>query len=84
MTRRHRAPVLLFLQGNLEFSMHKHAPDTASNSRDRAEGDRRHDSDRRGEHRYPDTDQRPAERLARQERDDLKERLTRSKSGGKR
>lgn len=37
--------------------------------------DQRHDSDLRGEHRYPDADQRPAERQARQERDDLKDKL---------
>lgn len=64
--------------------MDKHAPSTASKDRDRDDNDQAHDSDRRGEHRYPDEHQRPAERLARQERDDLKDRLTRSKSGGPR
>lgn len=43
--------------------------------------DQRHESDRRGEHRYPDAHQRPAERVARQARDDLKSKLTQRKSG---
>jgi hypothetical protein len=37
--------------------------------------DRTHDSDARGEHRYPDRHQTGAERKARQERDDLKRAL---------
>ena len=37
--------------------------------------DRTHDSDARGEHRYPDLHQTSAERKARQERDDLKRAL---------
>jgi hypothetical protein len=41
--------------------------------------DRQDDSNVRGEHRYPDAHQRPAERLARQDRDDLKERMSRRK-----
>ena len=39
--------------------------------------DERHDSDRRGEHRYSDEHQTPEERRARQERDELKARLSR-------
>jgi hypothetical protein len=37
--------------------------------------DRRHSSDDRGEHRYPDAGQTPAERSSRRDRDDLKRRL---------
>jgi hypothetical protein len=37
--------------------------------------DRGHNSDDRGEHRYPDVGQTPAERSSRRERDDLKRRL---------
>jgi len=37
--------------------------------------DSTHDSDARGEHRYPDLHQTSAERKARQERDDLKRAL---------
>lgn len=37
--------------------------------------DRTHDSDARGEHRYPDRHQTGAEQKARQERDDLKRAL---------
>jgi hypothetical protein len=37
--------------------------------------DAAHDSDRRGEHRYDDAHQTAAEKKARQERDDLKQRL---------
>jgi hypothetical protein len=37
--------------------------------------DRRHSSDDRGEHRYPDAGQTPAERSSRRNRDDLKRRL---------
>jgi hypothetical protein len=46
-----------------------------NHARDRL--DERHDSDRRGEHRYADEHQTPAERRARQERDELKARLSR-------
>ena len=42
---------------------------------ERAELDRQHTSDERGEHRYPDAGQTPAERSSRQGRDDLKRRL---------
>lgn len=58
-------------------------PQRDTDSRDR-DGHDRHDSDRRGDHRYPDVHQLPAERLARQERDDLKDRLTRSRPKGRR
>jgi hypothetical protein len=37
--------------------------------------DRAHDSDARGEHRYPDAHQTDAERLSRRTRDDLRHRL---------
>jgi hypothetical protein len=37
--------------------------------------DREHSSDHRGEHRYPDAGQTPAERSSRRDRDDLKRRL---------
>jgi hypothetical protein len=37
--------------------------------------DQRHSSDNRGEHRYPDAGQTPAERSSRRDRDDLKRRL---------
>ena len=37
--------------------------------------DESHDSTARGEHRYPDVHQTPAERTARHDRDDLKRRL---------
>ena len=37
--------------------------------------DQAHESDQRGEHRYPDTHQRESERVARQKRDALKERM---------
>ena len=57
----------------------------AGNEVARVEGDRRtsdrdhldasHDSDARGEHRYPDTHQTRIEQQARQHRDDLKARL---------
>ena len=39
--------------------------------------DARHQSDTRGEHRYDGLHQTPAEHAARQERDDLKQRLAR-------
>lgn len=39
--------------------------------------DRGHDNDQRGEHRYPDSHQSESEQAARQDRDDLKERLRR-------
>ena len=39
--------------------------------------DKRHDSDARGEHRYPDDSQSKEERRSRRERDDLKRRLER-------
>jgi hypothetical protein len=42
---------------------------------DRDHLDASHDSDARGEHRYPDTHQTPTEQQARQHRDDLKARL---------
>ena len=54
------------------------APDNrsdASTKRKRDAADERHDSARRGEHRYPDAGLRPADVRARQKRDDLKERL---------
>jgi hypothetical protein len=37
--------------------------------------DQQHSSDNRGEHRYPDAGQTPAERSSRRDRDDLKRRL---------
>jgi hypothetical protein len=40
--------------------------------------DHAYDADQRGEHRYPDTHQRESERVARQKRDELKERMTES------
>jgi hypothetical protein len=43
--------------------------------RDRDALDHSHESNSRGEHRYPDEHQRPAERQARQDRDELKKRL---------
>ena len=47
--------------------------------------DANHDSDARGEHRYPDTHQTRTERNARRERDDLKRSLERQRgSSGKR
>ena len=39
--------------------------------------DASHESDTRGEHRYDDRHQTPAEQGARRDRDDLKQRLTR-------
>jgi hypothetical protein len=39
--------------------------------------DKRHDSDARGEHRYPDEQQSEAERRSRRDRDNLKRRLER-------
>ena len=47
---------------------------------ERDELDRRHESDVRGEHRYPDDGQTEKERQARRERDDLKRRLERQRS----
>jgi hypothetical protein len=60
--------------------MRKRAPETSPGP-ERDAQDQRHDSSRRGEHRYPDSQQRPAERVARQERDALKSRLARRKGG---
>lgn len=42
---------------------------------ERARVDASHESDTRGEHRYDDAHQTGAERAARQQRDDLKQRL---------
>jgi hypothetical protein len=55
-------------------------PPSSNGSSDRAQdkSDREHDSDARGEHRYPDAHQTPKEREARQDRDDLKRKLGRS------
>ena len=39
--------------------------------------DNAHEDDRRGEHRYPDTDQTESEQAARDSRDALKEQLAR-------
>ena len=57
--------------------MERRAPKPEPTDRDRNDLDRRHESDRRGEHRYDDAHQRPAERRSRQDRDDLKEKLGR-------
>jgi len=50
--------------------------------------DHSHQNDQRGEHRYPDTHQKPSEQDARHNRDALKERLgedkgPRRQAGGK-
>jgi hypothetical protein len=55
--------------------MEKQVPTDATEDHGRDALDQRHESDRRGEHRYPDTHQRPAERQAREQRDDLKDKL---------
>jgi hypothetical protein len=55
--------------------MKKQVPTDGVKDHGRDALDQRHDSDRRGEHRYPDTHQRPEERQAREERDDLKDKL---------
>ena len=49
------------------------------------EHDLHHDyeSDRRGEHKYPDSDKTDAERPSQRERDELKERLDKQSSGGR-
>jgi hypothetical protein len=44
--------------------------------------DASHESDARGEHRYPDTHQTAAEQSARQNRDDLKRRMSGGAAAG--
>ena len=49
--------------------------ESAGRAKARAAVDDTHHSSTRGEHRYPDTHQTPAEQKSRQERDDLKRKL---------
>jgi hypothetical protein len=58
-------------------TMDKRTSSKESSDRARDISDEQHDSNRRGEHRYPDAHQKPAERQARQNRDDLKQKLGR-------
>ena len=55
--------------------MQKDAPHKGHADPTRDSLDRRHESDVRGEHRYPDAEQTDAEVAARRERDELKRRL---------
>ncbi len=80
MTRPCRVEASRLLRDGLEEPMKKPALLSRSAELERDAQDQGHDSDRRGEHRYPDAHQRPAERQARQERDDLKGHLARRKN----
>lgn len=50
-------------------------PTPGEESAERRRQDRAHDSNARGEHRYPDASQTPSEQEHRRQRDDLKQRL---------
>jgi hypothetical protein len=60
----------------------RHSSSDAAKGRARDISDQEHDSDRRGEHRYPDANQTPAERQARKDRDNLKHKLGARRSSG--
>jgi hypothetical protein len=62
--------------------MERRSSSDASKGRARDISDQEHDSDRRGEHRYPDANQTPAERQARKDRDDLKHKLGARRGSG--
>jgi hypothetical protein len=60
------------------MSSHDPRPKTGGpQDAERADLDRSHDSNSRGEHRYPDRSQTAPEQKSREERDELKRRLER-------
>ena len=60
------------------MSSHDPRPQTGEpQENERADLDRSHESNARGEHRYPDASQTEPERKSRRDRDELKRRLER-------